>query len=275
MSLYTALTLFLEEYPNGSLGKFAGSAVAEFVRKDVPEVIRAVIGPSDRYVVYGSAGQGNWARVPWAAVYDRLVTDTAQDGYYLVYLVREDFSGVYLSLNQGITSVRKQYGSDAREALRVRAGDFLARLGHLGDGLLHGPIDLAASSGSTLGAFYEQGAICSVYYSRASLPPDSQLSADLLRFIDLYFALVSRETRFFEHADAEEDEVGIADEDLRTLREHKQIERNKKLAAHAKRVHGHVCKACGFDFELKYGALGKGFIEAHHLTPLSILESPF
>ncbi len=169
-------------------------------------------------------------------------------------------------------SIREQYGADSKYALRVRATDYLARLGKPADGLLHGPIELAATSTSSLGALYEQGAICSIYYAKNQLPPNEQLSSDLLRFLDLYLALVSRETRLFEQADAEEDEVGLGEEDIRTLREHKRIERNKKLAARAKKIHGHKCKACGFDFEKNYGVLGKGFIEAHHLTPLSLLK---
>ena len=33
-----------------------------------------------------------------------------------------------------------------------------------------------------------------------------------------------------------------------------------------------VCEACGFDFEEKYGLLGKGFAECHHIKPLSELK---
>ena len=33
--------------------------------------------------------------------------------------------------------------------------------------------------------------------------------------------------------------------------------------------HGLNCIACGFNFEKKYGELGKGFIHVHHLRPLS------
>ena len=29
---------------------------------------------------------------------------------------------------------------------------------------------------------------------------------------------------------------------------------------------------CGFDFELKYGELGKGYIEVHHIKPLFNLD---
>lgn len=42
--------------------------------------------------------------------------------------------------------------------------------------------------------------------------------------------------------------------------------KNRKLAIKA---HGYKCMACGFDFEEKYGELGKEFIEVHHVVPLS------
>lgn len=48
-------------------------------------------------------------------------------------------------------------------------------------------------------------------------------------------------------------------------------ERNKKLRTAAVEHHGVSCKVCGFDFEMVYGERGKGYIEAHHLTPVSIL----
>lgn len=80
MSLNAALNLFLEEYPSAVTQSFAGNAVAEFVRREVPLVVEQVIGQIDRYLVHGSSGQGNWARVPWVAVYDRFVTETAQEG---------------------------------------------------------------------------------------------------------------------------------------------------------------------------------------------------
>jgi 5-methylcytosine-specific restriction protein A len=33
--------------------------------------------------------------------------------------------------------------------------------------------------------------------------------------------------------------------------------------------YGAICSVCGFDFEEKYGPIGKGVIHAHHLIPLS------
>ena len=46
-------------------------------------------------------------------------------------------------------------------------------------------------------------------------------------------------------------------------------ERDPKLRDHALAIHGLDCMACGFNFEKAYGTLGKGFIEIHHVVPLS------
>lgn len=53
---------------------------------------------------------------------------------------------------------------------------------------------------------------------------------------------------------------------------HRKIERNRTAAANAKKFHGTTCQACDLDFVKRYGAIGEGFIEAHHLKPISGLE---
>ena len=51
-----------------------------------------------------------------------------------------------------------------------------------------------------------------------------------------------------------------------------KYERNPKLRAEAVRLHGYSCAACGFNFEERYGELGKDFIEVHHTKPLYSLD---
>jgi 5-methylcytosine-specific restriction enzyme A len=46
-------------------------------------------------------------------------------------------------------------------------------------------------------------------------------------------------------------------------------ERNPEARKNCIEHHGAVCKACGFDFEKKYGEIGKGFIHVHHLKQIS------
>ncbi|WP_270939778.1 HNH endonuclease [Romboutsia lituseburensis] len=58
---------------------------------------------------------------------------------------------------------------------------------------------------------------------------------------------------------------------------HMQIERNKKVIKNAKALfykkHKRLfCEICGFDFEKAYGKLGEGFIEAHHINPVSKMK---
>src|SRR5690606_5274941 len=59
-----------------------------------------------------------------------------------------------------------------------------------------------------------------------------------------------------------------------SYRLHLSRERNPKVIYQAKenffKKHGKLyCQACNFDFEEKYGMLGKDFIEGHHTLPLS------
>ena len=46
--------------------------------------------------------------------------------------------------------------------------------------------------------------------------------------------------------------------------------RNPQLRRTAIRQYGAKCQVCQFDFGVSYGSLGQGFIELHHLKPLSI-----
>lgn len=50
------------------------------------------------------------------------------------------------------------------------------------------------------------------------------------------------------------------------------IERHSRAADFAKKHRGYRCEACEMKFSEKYGPLGEGFIEAHHLYPLSQIE---
>jgi len=62
------------------------------------------------------------------------------------------------------------------------------------------------------------------------------------------------------------------DENSEGSREYREVsffKRNNKLSLDAKRNYGYSCQACGFNFEEKYGKLGREFIECHHKNPLS------
>ncbi|WP_345796272.1 DUF3578 domain-containing protein [Castellaniella sp. MT123] len=129
MGVREGLERVLREYPLARQEDFTQHVLADFIRHGLRDDVAHAVGQSDRLLFKGSAGQGAWARGPWVAVFDKLVTAGAQSGYYPVYLFREDMTGLYLSLNQGMTEVRRLYRSDAQTALKSRAANFRAMLG--------------------------------------------------------------------------------------------------------------------------------------------------
>src|ERR1043166_1162798 len=133
----------LDRYPAARLEDLTNHPVAALISHDLADEIREQV-ESDSYKVTGSPGRGNWAETPWVSVFDRLVTETAQRGFYIVYLFRRDGTGVYLSLNQGTTAVFEQSRSQYRQVLEDRAKAFRGMLpaNHL-NSLLVNRIDLA------------------------------------------------------------------------------------------------------------------------------------
>jgi hypothetical protein len=143
-------------------------------------------------VVKPSMGQGNWAAVPWISLLDTRETGTTQRGVYCVYLFRQDMSGVYLTLNQGVTEPKNRLGKvKAHEFLRQNAADLRRLCGGL---LEHGfrldeEINLSADSG--LGSDYESSTIAYKLYEVDAVPDDEDLLDDLeavLRAYDRYLA---------------------------------------------------------------------------------------
>jgi hypothetical protein len=49
---------------------------------------------------------------------------------------------------------------------------------------------------------------------------------------------------------------------------HEAVERSRKVRALALAMHGTTCQVCQFSFAERYGGVGDGFAEVHHLQPL-------
>jgi len=134
-------------------------------------------------------GKGSWARVPWIAFLDQRETNSTQSGVYPVYLFREDLSGVYLALNQGIARFKDKHGiPESRRILRERAEvvretptfDALKQSGFS----LDTKMDLHATGG--LQKDYEASAIGYKVYPRGEIPNDADLLNDLEQLLRAY-----------------------------------------------------------------------------------------
>ena len=144
--------------------------------------------------VKAGIGQGNWAKVPWIALLDPRATDSTQRGVYVVLLFRQDGSGVYATLNQGVTAPQTELGPAAgRELLRQRARAIrvrpelreLAKLGFR----LDDEIDLRADPG--VGRDYEASTIAYNLYEKSGVPEDNVILNDLHALLTAYETYVT------------------------------------------------------------------------------------
>jgi 5-methylcytosine-specific restriction protein A len=183
---------------------------------------------------------------------------------------------VHLSLNQGTTAVREEFSTRAREILQDRADLMRKRVADYADALPINKINLG--SDARLPGDYAAGHSLGVTYQLSTLPEEAKLRADLQIIARAYRALTYRGG-----IDADvESQTDVAEEfgvvsatsvtEIRKYAYHRKIERNRTASRQAKKLHGTRCQACALDFGERYGDLGKGFIEAHHLRPIGSLE---
>ncbi len=184
------LEAIMEQYVNGrTTGAFGRQheiwGLFSRVHKSISELDGLVAHP--HVVVEFSVGRGNWATVPWIALLDDRETDTTQHGVYGVFLFREDMSGVYLTLAQGVTDPRKRLGgARAAEYLKSTARQIRDGASSLvADGFqLNNDINLKATG--QLGADYEDSVIAHKFYSKGSVPDDDSIEADVAALLNAY-----------------------------------------------------------------------------------------
>ena len=272
MAIRDVLLTVIQRYREATTQSFAGHALASYLRNDARAAIEASLGEHDSGLrVVGSAGAGNWATVPWVAVFDSLVTETATKGYYVVYLFHSSAPVVHLSLNQGTTAVRQEFGGDARDIMRDRANLMRHRIADLATASMVKSIELGSSQ--ELPRDYEAGHALGFTYELDRMPSEITLRSDLQEIVRVYRSLTFRAG-----LDPNPEELSGEGPSAATVTEsrryrlHRRIERNPSARKLAKKHHGNQCQACGFDFAINYGSIGEGFIEVHHLRPLSSLQ---
>jgi len=183
----------LEHYIPASQGNFTDHPIADLLRNSFPKSIKDIIEESDKYIFRGSAGQSRWAACPWVAILDVLVTTSTQDGYYPVYIFREDMTGFYLTLNQGVTSVGQEIKKGYRSILKKRADSLRMQINYDPQLFSVEHIDLRKgnSTKSHLPGDYEAGNIISKFYSLANVPQEDELVRDLKLMLSIYSQLVA------------------------------------------------------------------------------------
>ena len=160
----------------------------ELIRNDLPNSM-ASIASSYKLLVEGRNGTGLNSRVPWARAYHNEYSPSAQEGWYVVYLIRADGSGFSCSLNQGTTTlINGAYITHKPELLKSRAAwarDKLRTKGITLEGLVNsihlGKYNLATA--------YENGHVVGYEYTIDNIPNDQVLTKHLKHLLSLLNAL--------------------------------------------------------------------------------------
>jgi hypothetical protein len=134
-----------------------------------------------------SVGQGNWSKVPWIALMDDRETDSTQQGVSCAFLFRQDMTGVYLTLVQGVTEPRKRLGArDARQFINSVATEIRAKTTGLQENGFRLDDNVQLNADAQLGAEYEGSVIAYKLYEKGSVPNDDTIEADVTTALNAY-----------------------------------------------------------------------------------------
>ena len=147
MSLSQLLVDIASQYPSAVKQPFKEHPLASLIRNDLVAALKGLIEQgAAQYLVKGSAGQGRWSESPWAAVMNPVVTDSAEGGYYPVYLFSGDFSKVSFVMGQGTYDIRREFGREGPEILRMRGTLLRKRVPEYANNFSEGPFPIKSSS---------------------------------------------------------------------------------------------------------------------------------
>ncbi|WP_290735927.1 MULTISPECIES: DUF3578 domain-containing protein [unclassified Fibrobacter] len=175
-----------DNYVQATKGPFADSSVGEYVRNMIPQnFIKSGLIDKTNYRIKASVGQGIWAQVPWIGIFRNDITDSAQNGVYIVYLLSADGNSLFLTFNQGFTDIAKdKTAKETVDEMRKRASDCISKLNK------HSfRSDENISLGSNLtnrAEMYQKGTIFYKEYQKQNLPSEESLRRDLKDMLEIY-----------------------------------------------------------------------------------------
>jgi 5-methylcytosine-specific restriction protein B len=141
-------------------------------------------------------GKGNWAKVPWIAILDRRLTATTQEGVYVVLLIAEDLSRVFLTLNQGMTNLVNELGQPAAvKAMEAQAAELRNHLSEVERAGFTLGSDMDLRTTTWRAKNYEAGAIAYLEYELDAFPSDDEVENGLEVLLDAYDQIAAKPTQ--------------------------------------------------------------------------------
>lgn len=181
ITLKQAFETILEKYVSAKNSEpFAKNPLGLVMSKQISKTVGSLpFFDMKTYKMKGSIGQGNWAGVPWFAIFDNRITTTAQSGVYIVYLFSSDGERLYLTLNQGATELKNKLKSKGALQELQKKGDVIRSQINPKSFIANNNIDTGEE-------FYKVGTIFYKAYQKSQLPDNAQLEKDLAECLSLY-----------------------------------------------------------------------------------------
>lgn len=189
------LKRIIEEFPlkdeERNNKPFKNDSTAAFMRgkasEELENIIQSYSYDLDNYVITFSPGQSQWNHRPWGGIRNEKVSTSFQNGFYVVYLFKTDRKGVYLSLNQGYTSIEKD------KKIKDKIGELENKSSFLRNNISKIPNDFKNTEIDCKDDKREKtqaGNIISKFYTFSELDDEEMLLNDLYEVMEIYNELI-------------------------------------------------------------------------------------
>ena len=184
--LTESIKYLFNNYTQAAKGPFANNSVGEYIRNTVPQnFIESKLIDKEKYKIKASVGQGIWAQVPWIGIFRAEITDSAQNGVYIVYLLSADGNSLFLTFNQGFTDIAKdKTAKETVDEMRMRASNCIHKLNKHS---FRSDENIRLGRNLTNRAeMYQKGTIFYKEYQKQNLPSEEILRHDLEDMLEIY-----------------------------------------------------------------------------------------
>jgi hypothetical protein len=139
-----------------------------------------------------SVGKGVWAGVPWISLLNRKVTQTTQDGVYVVFLIAQDLQRVYLTLAQGVTRLIDELGqSKGAEVLTGNAIRYRLAIPELAGMKFNLSNEIELGAEGWRGKNYKTSTIAERAFDVGAVPSDEEMNVVLEALLSAYDKVVA------------------------------------------------------------------------------------
>lgn len=140
--------------------------------------------------IEGSCGKGRMANIPWIGIFDNRVTNGPQEGLYVVYLFDTIENRLFLTLNQGMTELKNDYGLSATKKVLSTRAEILREKVELEQFEMSG-IELPVQLLTGRNKHYGKSTICYSTYDADQFPSEEEIISDLCGIISEYNRIIS------------------------------------------------------------------------------------